>query len=75
MFVRLRRELKTIADLQARNLAGLTTEAAVKEWTIPLKALGRLASKPRGNSCRHPIGDLSVARIIQGQSFVRGGIL
>lgn len=46
MFVRLRRELHAIADLRARNLAGVTSEAAVKETLVPLKALGRLASKP-----------------------------
>jgi hypothetical protein len=62
MFVRLRRELEAIAGLQARNLAGLTTEAAVKEWTIPLKALGRLASKPGQTLAGIPLG---ISRLLE----------
>lgn len=56
MFVRLRRELTAIADLHKRNLAGLTAEAAVHEWITPLKALGRLASKPGQTLAAIPLG-------------------
>lgn len=62
MFVRLRRELDAITDLRERNLAGLTTEAAVKEWTIPLKAVGRLASKPGQTLAGIPLG---ISRLIE----------
>ncbi len=62
MFVRLRRELHAIADLQKRNLAGLTTEAAVNEWITPLKALGRLASKPVQTLAGIPLG---ISRLIE----------
>ena len=75
MFVRLRRELHAIADLRARNLVGVTVEAAIKETLVPLKALGRLASKPGRNACRNPPGNLSTDRIIQGQPVIRGGAL
>ncbi|MDF0666136.1 MAG: hypothetical protein P0119_08685 [Nitrospira sp.] len=62
MFVRLRRELTAIADLHERNLAGLTAEAAVHEWVTPLKALGRLASKPRETLVGIPLG---ISRLIE----------
>ncbi|NGZ09691.1 MAG: hypothetical protein CV088_09940 [Nitrospira sp. LK70] len=62
MFVRLRRELTAIADLHERNLAGLTSEAAVQEWITPLKAVGRLASKPRETLVGIPSG---ISRLIE----------
>ena len=62
MFVRLRRELTAIADLQKRYLAGLTAEGAVQEWVTPLKALGRLASKPGQTLAGIPLG---ISRLIE----------
>jgi len=62
MFVRLRRELTAIADLHERYLAGLTAEAAAHEWVTPLKALGRLASKPGQTLLGIPLG---IARLIE----------
>ena len=62
MFVRLRRELHAIADLHERNLVGVTAEAAVKETLVPLKALGRLASKPGQTLAGIPLG---ISRLIE----------
>ncbi len=62
MFVRLRRELHAIADLRARNLVGVTVEAAIKETLVPLKALGRLASKPGQTLVGIPLG---ISRLIE----------
>lgn len=62
MFVRLRRELHALGDLQKRYLAGLTAEAAVQEWITPLKALGRLAAKPGQTLAGIPLG---ISRLIE----------
>lgn len=56
MFVRLRRELDAIADLRERSLAVATAEAAVEEWIVPLKGLGRLVLKPARTLAGIPLG-------------------